>query len=300
MSQDRIQKFLHDEGMIRASVIIATDVVEEMRKTLDAFDIATVFLGRSMMGALLMAAHLKKGENVGMYFRGNGPLKFAYAEGDHSGATRAYTVEPKLQLPLKDKKLDLGSAIGIGLFEVVRGANQSKKLQTGAVEIRTGQVGDDIAYYLYQSHQIPSLVALSVQVNPDGKVKSAGGILIELMPGADQQLIEKIEARMKSAKSIDELISHGTSPEELMNQYLADFKMVQLDHDAKIRYECRCSLERVKKALYLLGYNELDNLIETSETGFHEVGCDFCGRKYQLSVDEIRKLREKSYKNSLN
>jgi molecular chaperone Hsp33 len=298
MAKDRIEKFLDDNGLVRASVIVATDVVEEMRSILDTYDIATIMLGRSMMGALLMAAHLKEGENVGIYFRGNGPMKLIFAEGDHSGATRAYTPEPHVQLPLKNNKLDFGAAIGIGLFEVVRGVAYSHNLQKGAVEIRTGQVGDDIAYYLYQSHQIPSLVALSVELNPNGTVKTAGGILIELMPGAKENEIQKIEERMKNAKSLDQLISQGAKPEELIEQYLADFKMLKMDFSAHIRYECRCSKERVKNALYLLGHEELDDLIKDQNS--HEVSCDFCGKKYNLTVEEIQGLRDRSYKNSLN
>src|SRR5690606_34312757 len=106
--KDTIEKFLHKDAMFRASAIIATDVVEEMRNTLNAYDLATIALGRSMVGALLMASHLKKGENVGVYFRGNGPLGVIFAEGDHSGATRAYTPNPKAELPLKDNKPNVG------------------------------------------------------------------------------------------------------------------------------------------------------------------------------------------------
>ncbi len=298
MQKDIIEKFLDDQGLVRASVVIATDVVESMRKTLGTYDIATIMLGRSMMGALLMAAHLKQDENVGIYFRGNGPLKLVFAEGDHSGATRAYTPEPKIQLPLRDGKPDLGSAIGIGLFEVVRGAVHFHNIHKGAVEIRTGQVGDDIAYYLYQSHQIPSLIALSVELKADGTVKTAGGILIELMPGAHEDVIQKIETRMKSAKSLDQLISQGASPQDLANQYLADFNMLKIEHKAQIRYECRCSKERVQNALFLLGHEELDSLLQDAKT--HEVSCDFCGKKYNLTVEELQEIRDKSYKNSLN
>jgi molecular chaperone Hsp33 len=271
-----------------------------MRGILNTYDIATVMLGRSMIGALLMAAHLKKGESVGVYFRGNGPMKLVFAEGDHSGGARAYTPEPQVQLPLKNKKLDLSAAIGIGLMEVVRGTAYSHKTHKGAVEIRTGQVGDDIAYYLYQSHQIPSVVALSVELQGDGRVKTAGGVLIELMPGASDNVIQKIETNMKQAKSLNELISQGATPEQLMQQYLKDFKMLKIDHHASIRYECRCSLDRVKKTLLLLGHDELNEMVETATNKTHEVSCDFCGKKYSIGMEELKKLRDKSYRNSLN
>lgn len=303
MNKDRIEKFLHVDGMIRASAIIATDVVEEMRTTLNCYDLATIALGRSMVGALLMASHLKKGENVGVYFRGNGPLGAIFAEGDHSGATRAYTPFPQAELPLKNNKLDVGGGIGIGIMEVVRGSKYTDAINTGAVEIKTGQVGDDIAFYLYQSHQIPSVVALSVELHPDGKVKSAGGVLIELMPGAEEDIIKKIEARVeennKENINLGEMIANGATPEQLVNQFLSDFKIVQIAHKAEIKYHCRCSLERVKRALMLLGHEELDKLMAESEDS-HEISCDFCGRKYTLTIDEIQKVRDDAFKNSLN
>ncbi len=312
MKNDRIEKFLQVDGMIRASAIIATDVVEEMRTTLNSYELATITLGRSMIGALLMASHLKKGENVGVYFRGNGPLGAIFAEGDHTGATRAYTPFPHAELPLKDNKPDIGSGIGIGVMEVVRSSVYNNALSRGAVEIRTGQVGDDIAYYLFQSHQIPSVVALSVELHPDGRVKSAGGVLIELMPGADEDVIGKIEKKViennKQGVNLGDMIASGATPEQLVNQFLSDFKIVQIAHKAEVKYQCRCSLDRVKRALMLLGHQELDELMNDSKgdsqgkdaKGSHDINCDFCGRKYTLTIDEIQEVRDKAFKNSLN
>lgn len=302
-NNDRIEKFIHVDAMIRASAIIATNVVEEMRTTLKSHDLATITLGRSMVGALLMASHLKKGENVGVYFRGNGPLGAIFAEGDHTGATRAYTPFPHAVLPLKDNKPDIGGGIGIGIMEVVRSSVYNDALSRGAVEIKTGQVGDDIAYYLFQSHQIPSVVALSVELHPDGRVKSAGGVLIELMPGHDDDIIDKIEKRVaennKNGVHLGDMIASGATPEQLVNQFLSDFKIVQIFHKAEVKYQCRCSLDRVKRALMLLGHQELDELMKDAKSA-HEINCDFCGRKYTLTMDEIQEIRDKAFKNSLN
>ncbi len=301
---DRIEKFIHVDGLIRASAIIATDVVEEMRTILNSYELATIALGRSMVGALLMASHLKKGENVGVYFRGNGPLGSIFAEGDHSGATRAYTPNPKAELPLKNSKPDIGGGIGIGIMEVVRGSSYTDAINRGAVEIKTGQVGDDIAYYLYQSHQIPSVVALSVELNPEGTVKAAGGVLIELMPGATEDVIKKIEERIEDnnkngVASLGELIAGGAEPKEMVDLFLKDFKIVQIAHSADIKYQCRCSTDRVKRALLLLGHQELDSILNEGNPS-HEISCDFCGRKYTLTMDEIQEVRDKAFKNSLN
>src|SRR5690606_290358 len=133
------------------------------------------------------------------------------------------------ELPLKNNKPDIGAGIGLGIMEVVRGSVHSDALNKGAVEIRTGQVGDDIAYYLFQSHQIPSVVAVSVELFPDGRVKSAGGVLIEPMPGADENIIKKIEKRVeentKLGVSLGDMIASGSTPMQLVNQFLSDFEI---------------------------------------------------------------------------
>lgn len=298
-SSDRLEKYIHKDGSIRASAAIATQAVEDMRLTLGAYDLATVIVGRSMVGALLMAAHLKKGDNVAVYIRGNGPLAVTYAEGNHEGATRGYTPNPEVQLPLKNNKLDIEGGIGIGILEVVRGSQDNDNLHKGTVELVSGQVGDDIAYYLYQSQQIPSVVALSVELNKDGSVRAAGGVLIELMPGADEKVIDDIETRMKSMKNLGDLIASGAEPIELLSQFMNPDDLAKIHSQPNIKYQCRCSKDRVLRALLLLGHDELQDMLN-SQDNKQLITCDFCGRKYELEASEIESLRKKAFKESLN
>ncbi len=296
---DCLEKYIHRDGSIRATAVIATQAVEEMRLTLTSYEIATVLVGRSMVGALLMAAHLKKGDNVAVYMRGNGPLAVTYAEGDHDGSTRGYTPNPHVQLPLKNNKLDVEGAIGIGILDVVRGSQHTDQIHKGTVELVSGQVGDDIAYYLFQSQQIPSVVALSVELNKDGSVKAAGGVLIELMPGADEKIIESIETKMKSMKNLGELIYSGANPLELLSQFMDPQDLAKIHSQTNIKYQCRCSKERVVRALLLLGHEELQDMLNSNETK-QLITCDFCGRKYELEASEIEDLRKQAFKASLN
>lgn len=299
MNQDVLEKYLQKEGFVRASVIRATQLIEEMRKVHGTYDIGTIVMGRAMMGALLMAAHLKKGENVGVYLRGNGPMGTVFAEGDHAGNARSYSANPKIQLPLKNQKLDISGAIGVGILEVIRGSQWTDFLQKGAVELQTGQVGDDIAYYLYQSHQIPSVVGLTVELNADGTVKVAGGILIELMPGADDRIISKIEENMGSVRALSELLIEQEQLKLTLDEYLSDFDMVKIDENKSIKYHCRCSKERVERAFFLIGIDELDNMIKDGQ-GSEKISCDFCGRQYTLTLDEIKEIRQKAFRSTLN
>ncbi len=298
-TSEEINKFLDEEGHVRATVVRATSAVSEMRKIMDAGPIATILLGRSMMGSLLMASHLKKGASVGMHFKGNGAMGNFYAEGTYEGAVRAFTANPRVDLPLRDNKFDIRGAVGNGLLEVVRASHQRDSIHRGVVEIQTGEIGDDIAFYLFQSHQIPSVVALSVELNPKGDVDAAVGLLIELMPGAPENTIEKIESKLKSVRNLSQLVLNGATETDIVNEFLQGFKMVQLDYKTKVRYECRCSVDRAKRAITLLGWQEIENILSDTEDQLM-LSCDFCGRKYHISKDELEELKNTTYRNTLN
>jgi molecular chaperone Hsp33 len=255
-------------------------------------------LGRSMIGCVLMASHLKEGHTVGAYFRGNGPLGTLYAEASFEGAARAYTSFPYADLPLVNGKLDLRLGIGSGVLEVVRGSPFQKQLHTGSVQIVTGEVGDDFAHYLRQSHQIPSVVALAVNLDRAGEVTAAGGVLIELMPGHRDEDIELLEENLQAAKPLSEMLSEGWTAKQFSAAYLAGFVMSDMTHAFPLRYECKCSDERVRRSLILLGHAEIDRLIEEGQGV--EVRCDFCGRKYTVTLESLQEMRRESYKKSLN
>jgi molecular chaperone Hsp33 len=251
-----------------------------------------------MMGSLLMAAHQKQGHSVGVYFRGNGPLGVIFAESTHDGACRAYTGNPQLEIPLKDGHLDISGAIGHGLLEVVRGVPNSTQNHSGTVIIKTGEIATDLAYYLEQSMQIPAALALGVEVDEYGVVKGAGGMLVELFPGAQDKIITKIEQNLAQGGSVSRMVSNGATPDMLVKAFLKDFELDQLPHDPLLRYECRCTLDKVKNALVLLGHQEIDELIAKKEAA--QAKCEFCGRVYKVGIDELAELRRESFKRSLN
>jgi molecular chaperone Hsp33 len=297
-SKEKVCKYISRDGAFRVSCVVATRVVDEMRSVLNSYPIATVALGRSLIGAVLMAAHQKEGHSVGMYFRGNGPLGLLFAESSYEGASRAYTSNPQLEMPLKNGLLDVGGAIGHGLLEVVRSAPVTQKLHSGTVIIKTGEIGEDIAYYLEQSQQIPSAVVLGVEVDEYGLVKGAGGMLVELFPGASEKVIGKIEEGLKKAGSISHMISGGATAEELVAEFLKGFELDEIDHNHFVRYECRCSVEKVKNALMLLGPKEIDDMIASGKDV--EASCEFCGRRYSVTLEDLDQLRKESFKRSLN
>jgi molecular chaperone Hsp33 len=296
-SEERVHKFLTEDLTVRAAGVVATRVIEEMRMLTHAYPIATVALGRTAVGALLMASHLKQGQELSLYFQGNGPLRTIFAEATYEGNVRGYTPNPQLQLQT-DGEIKTGPAIGIGLMTVTHHLPTGDLPHRGTVIIRSGEIGDDIAFYLEQSHQIPSIVSLGVHVDQYGKVLAAGGVLIELMPGHTEETVEKLERRTKSAESISKRILEGATSEDLVKDFLQDFKLIELEHDYPIKYTCRCTLERVKRSVALLGLDEIDSLITDKKNV--EINCEFCGRAYKVTTSQLKEIRQQVYKGSLN
>lgn len=294
----RVHKFLTGDLTVRAAAVVATQVVDEMRSVQNSYPIATVAVGRTMVAALLMASHLKNGQELSIYFQGNGPLGRVFAEANFEGQVRGYCNNPRLTAPIEGANISTSEAIGIGLLTVTHHLPSGDMPHRGTVIIRTGEVGDDIAFYLHQSHQIPSVVALGVQVNAYGLVEAAGGVLIELMPGHSEETIAKIEKRVREAPGISKRLLEGATAEDILKDYLGDFDLMELEHPFPVQYHCRCSYERVLRSVVLLGIEEIDDAI--AENKPLDVTCEFCGRPYEVSLDDLAKLRNEIHKTSLN
>jgi molecular chaperone Hsp33 len=297
-NQPRVHKFLSEDLTVRAAAVVATRAVDEMRSIQNSYPVPTVAVGRAMVGSLLMASHLKNGQELSLYFQGNGPLSRVFAEATFEGQVRGYCNNPQLQVPIEGDRLPVGESIGIGLLTVTHHLPTGNTPHRGTVIIRTGEIGDDIAFYLHQSHQILSVVALGVHVNPYGLVEAAGGILIELMPGHTEETVKKIEEAVKRAPGISKRILEGANAEDLLKDYLGDFKLHEIDHPHPIEYHCRCSYERVLRSLMLLGLEEVESAIADAKP--LDVVCEFCGRKYEVGGEDLQKIRTDLYKVSLN
>lgn len=294
----RVHKFLTQDLTVRISVVNATQVVDEMRSIQNSYPLATVAVGRSMVAALLMASHLKDGQELSLYFQGNGPLGRVFAEANFEGQVRGYCTHPQFQAPIEGDQITIGSAIGIGLLTVTHHLPGNDEPHRGTVIIRTGEVGDDIAFYLHQSHQIPSVVSLGVHLNPYGLADGAGGILIELMPGHSDEMISQIEENVKKARSVSTMITEGATPTDIVREFLGETPLMELEHNYPIQYHCRCSKERVLRSVVLLGITEIENAVKEAKP--LDVSCEFCGRHYEVTTEELEKLHSDLYRVSLN
>ena len=299
MGKERVHRFVSKDLTLRIAAVNATEVVQHMQSLQNTYPLATVAVGRSMVGAILMASQLKDGQMVGLLFRGSGALQSVYAEASFDGHVRGYTPNPQYQPESYEDGLNLKKAIGEGTLSVARHQPFQKQPFHGTVELVSGEIGQDIAYYLHQSHQIRSLVSLGVYLDSQGKVQAAGGVLIEVMPGVEEEVVERVNQNYELKKpNISKMLMDGASPMDLVRPYLEGIEFTEIPHEHSLQYYCPCTKERVIRALETLGEDELQDMINKNEKA--DVTCQICGRPYTVEVVEIQSIKERIHKASLH
>lgn len=295
----KIYRYCSNDFTVRIAAVDTTEVVLEMQKLQNTLPIATVGVGKAMTGALLMAAQLKEKQQVGLLFRGNGSIKSIYAEADYEGNVRAFTPHPQYEPANYDKGLSVAEALGTGTLSVARHQPFQKQPFHGTVSLVSGEIAEDIAHYLHQSHQIRSVVALGIYLDEYGKCKKSGGVIIEIMPGVEEKVVAAVEANAAIMKpSVSKILMEGGKPFDLVEPFMLGVPFTELDHPHEAKYNCPCNNERVKGALEILGMAELQDIIDKNED--QEVICQMCGKPYMISVEEVLEIKEHLYKNSMH
>jgi molecular chaperone Hsp33 len=273
---------------IRVSAVVTTKLTNEAQKRHNTFPVATAALGRAMNAALLLTWGLKEKEDtITIRIFGDGPLGGIIAEANTEGEVRGYVQNTQVDLPLSEKgKLDVGGAVGKGNIFVTKDIGL-KEPYTGSIPLVSGEIGEDVAGYLARSEQIPSLVSLGVLVNPDFSVEASGGIIIQVLPDTPEDVLIKIEENAAKLLPISTLIKEGKGPKDLINQYLEGLD-IQFLEEKPVRFQCKCSAERVKNVLVSLGREELEDMIK--KEGRAEVVCHFCNEVYSLNKAELEEL----------
>lgn len=294
-----VHRFVSNDFTVRIAAVDSTSVVRELQTIQNLFPLPTVAVGRALTGALLMASHLKQGQQVGILVRGNGAMGAVYAEANFEGQARGYTPHAEFQPPNYDKGLSLKESIGNGTMTVARHLPFQKEPYQGTVQLTTGEISGDIAHYLHQSHQVRSVVNLGVYLDEYGKVMSAGGVIIEVMPGVEDSVVDLIQKNAETnPANISTLLKNGAKPIDLVKPYMKGLDITQLDHPYEIQYACPCTKDRVMQALEILGEEELKDMVTQKEEA--KIQCQMCGRPYVVSTQEIESIRQQLYKNSLN
>ena len=286
---DRIVRAISTDGMVQAAAICSRDLTERARQIHKTLPVATAALGRTLAAASMMGNALKSdGASLTLQFKGGGPLGTVLAVSDNEGNVRGYVTNPHVDIPLrKDGKLDVGTAVGHeGTLTVIKDLHM-KEPYVGTIDLLGGEIAEDVAGYFVESEQIPTACALGVLVDRDQSVKAAGGYLIQLMPGAAEDTIAKVEGGIMAAGAVSAILEKNDDPEAMLRTVMSDFDLKILE-TCPVEYRCYCSRERVERALISLGRTELEQML--SEQGGCQLTCQFCDAVYEFTAEDIQGL----------
>lgn len=286
---DEIVRGITSDGCVKAVAITGRDIVERARNIHTLLPMSTAALGRALLGASMMGDMLKEQNgSLTLQIKGGGPLGTVLAVSDCGGNVRGYVQNPHVDLIEKcPGKMDVGAAVGMdGTLTVIKDIGL-KEPYVGSIGLFSGEIADDLAMYFVESEQIPTACALGVLVNTDQSVTSAGGYMIQLLPGASDEMITQIEAGVQRVGSVSAALERGLDGEGLLRAVLSGFELEILEKHP-VEYRCYCSRDRVSRALVSMGRGELTALIE--EQGQAELTCQFCDQVYHYSREELEKL----------
>ena len=284
--KDCLVRAISSDGAVKATAVYTRALTERARSIHHTSPVATAALGRALAGASMMGNALKgAGASLTLQIKGDGPLGTVLAVSDAEGNVRGYVGNPAVDLALRaDGKLDVGAAVGRGgTLTVIKDLNM-KEPYVGTVDLLGGEIAEDIAAYFVESEQIPTACGLGVLVDRDRSVLTAGGYLIQLLPGAGEDTIAKVEGGIYAAPSVTTILRDDPDPQHLLRTVLSDFDLEFLETD-DIEYRCYCSRERMERALLSLGSHELEEILR--EQGRAELQCQFCDQVHEFSAADL-------------
>lgn len=285
--KDYIIRATAAEGTVRAFAAVTTELVNKASVIHGLSPIATAALGRTLTAAGMMSKMLKgEKDKLTIQIKGDGPLGGIVVAADSMANVRGYVHNPDVDLPLNERgKLDIRTAVGYGYINVIKDMGL-REPYIGFADLVSGEIADDLTYYFATSEQVPSTVALGVLVDKDG-VTSAGGFIIQLMPGAEEETVEKLEKRLIGFPSISKLLADGSMPEQILDMLLEDMNPRVIEK-IPTSFTCNCSHDRMERNLISIGRNDLLEILEDGKGA--ELQCHFCNKMYNFSHEDIEKL----------
>lgn len=292
MLDNTITRAMTRDGNARIIIINSKAMVNEAIRIHGLSPTASAALGRTLTAAAMIGIMLKdRNDSVTLTFSGDGILGKMLAVSDYYGNTRGFVQNPKADLPLNSRgKLDVAGIVGKGTLSVVKDMGEGQPF-VGLVPIVSGEIAEDITNYFATSEQTPTVCALGVLVGTDFKCACAGGFMIQLLPGADDDFVDKLEARVPLMPPISQLFSSGKPNEELLKEVLGDIEFDIFD-EADVSYHCNCSKQRVQRVIQSLGKKEISDMIEEGKD--IDVSCQFCDNVYTFTKSDLQKLLKKT------
>ena len=286
---DQLVRAISKDGYVKAVAVSTRDLTERARQIHKTLPVATAALGLTLAAASMMGNALKgEGASLTLQIKGDGPLGTILAVSDNEGNVRGTVDNPQVDLPLRaDGKLDVGSAVGFdGTLTVIRDLNM-KEPYVGSVGLLGGEIAEDLAAYFVESEQIPTACGLGVLVDRDQSVLVSGGYIIQLLPGASEDIITMVEGGIYAAGPVTELLKEDSDPEALLRRVMSDFDLEILEK-SPVEYRCFCSRERMERALISLGPEELGAMI--AEQGDVTLTCQFCDNAQKFAREELEQI----------
>lgn len=289
---DYIIRVTAADNQIRAFAATTRNMVEYARTIHNTSPVATAALGRLLTAGAMMGVMMKGDKDLlTLQIKGDGPIGGLTVTADSKGTVKGYVYNPDIMLPPSHKgKLDVGGAIGNGMLTVIKDLGL-KEPYIGQTKLISGEIAEDLTYYFAASEQVPSSVALGVLMNKDNTVRHAGGFILQLLPFAEEAVIDKLEEKISKLDGITSLLDNDMTPELILEHLLGEFNMEILEK-YPTSFECNCSKERVEKAVISIGKKDIKEMIDDNKP--IEVNCHFCNKHYIFTVDELKNLFDKA------
>lgn len=291
-NKDYIIRATAADGQIRAFAATTRNLVEYARNAHNTSPVATAALGRLLTAGSMMGTMMKgKDDLLTLRIEGDGPIEGLTVTADSLGRVKGYAFRPDVMLPPNAQgKLDVGGALGIGVLNVIKDIGL-KEPYVGQTILISSEIAEDLTYYYATSEQTPSSVALGVLMNKDNTVRRAGGFIIQLLPGASDEIIDRLEKKLSEIDPVTTMLDRNLTPEMILEDILGEYGLEILDQ-LPTEFYCNCDKARVEKALISIGRKELQEMIEEGKT--IEVNCHFCNTNYAFDVEELKGLYEKA------
>lgn len=292
--EDYIIKAAAADYQIRACAATTRDTVEFARNAHNTSPVATAALGRLLTAGAMMGSMMKGDEDIlTLKIEGTGPIGGIVVTADSHADVKGYVYNPEVLIHAKaNGKLDVSGAIGAGMLHVIQDVGL-KEPYVGQIALVSGEIAEDLTYYYATSEQTPSSVALGVLMNRENTVRQAGGFILQLLPGTEDEVIDKLEAKLKALPSVTEMLNRGMTPEDILTEVLGEFGLEILER-VPTRFHCNCSKHRVEKAIVSLGEKDLRELAQDGEPV--EVCCHFCNTSYTFTPEELQAILVRSGK----
>ena len=286
--KDYIVRATAADHQLRAFAVTSKDIVEKAREIHNTSPVATAAIGRLLTAASIMGSMMKGEKDVlKLQIECGGPIGGITVTADSNADVKGYVNNPNVILPPNAQgKLDVSGALGPGFLNVIKDIGL-REPYNGQTHLVSGEIAEDLTYYFATSEQVPSSVGLGVLMDKDNHVRQAGGFIIQVMPDTDDEVIDKLEARLGEVHSVTEMLDKGMTPEDILN-YVLEGMDVEILETVPTQYKCDCSFERVSKVIASLGKKELQEMIDDGKPV--EVNCQFCGSHYKFDTEQLKEF----------